>query len=217
MTDHPTGRQAIFDRIVDDAVIGIVRAPAAERARCLVAALADAGLGVVEVAMTTPGALDVVAEAATTGLIGAGTVRTVAHARDAIAAGARFLVSPNLDTDVVRYAVERDIACVPGCATPTEMVTAIDAGAVAVKMFPAHLWTPAALAGMLQALPDLPCVPTGGVTAATAPDWIAAGAVAVGVGACLTRAADPRAEVTSLRQRIDRIRHETHRAPTTPE
>jgi 2-dehydro-3-deoxyphosphogluconate aldolase/(4S)-4-hydroxy-2-oxoglutarate aldolase len=192
----------VMDLIVADAVIGIVRAPAPAPALKLVRSLTDAGLGVVEVAMTTPGALDVVAEVAGTGLIGAGTVRSVTDANNAIAAGAGFLVSPSLDTDVVRYAARHGIAVIPGCATPTEMLTAMAAGASAVKIFPAQLWSPAALRGLLQALPDLRCVPTGGVEPATAPDWIAAGAVAVGVGASLTRAADPKEEVAELRRRI---------------
>lgn len=187
------------DRIVRQGVVGIVRTGEAAEAASAARALLDAGLAAVEVSLTTPGALEVVAELAAEGrAVGAGTVRTPVDARAAVAAGASFLVSPELDLDVVRYAVERDLAVVPGCLTPTEMATAQRAGAHAVKIFPAHLWTPAALAGTLEAMPDLRCVPTGGVTPGSAPDWVRAGAVAVGVGGSLTRADDVHGTVARL-------------------
>lgn len=182
--------------IADQGVVGIVRARSAAEASTATATLLASGLAAVEVSLTTPGGLDVIAEHA--GAVGAGTVRTLADARDAHAAGATFLVSPNLDLEVVRFAFERDLAVVPGCLTPSEMTTAQRAGAQAVKIFPAHLWSPEALRGMLEAMPDLRCVPTGGVSPANAPGWIAAGALAVGVGGALTRAEDPRAAVADL-------------------
>lgn len=187
---------ATMDTIAAQGVIGIVRTTTAHEGGEAAAALLASGLAAVEVSLTTPGALDVIAERG--GHVGAGTVRTIADARDAHAAGAAFLVSPSLDLEVVRFAVERDLAVVPGCLSPTEMATAQRAGAHAVKIFPAHLWSPAALRGMLEAMPDLRCVPTGGVSPASAPEWIAAGALAVGVGGALTRAQDPAAAVAAL-------------------
>lgn len=185
-----------FAAIAEQGVIGILRTRSRAEASEASATLLTAGLAAVEVSLTTPGALQVIAEHA--GRVGAGTVRTVADARDAHAAGAAFLVSPNLDLEVVRYAVDHDLAVVPGCLTPTEMTTAQRAGASAVKIFPAHLWSPAALRGMLEAMPDLRCVPTGGVSPGSAPEWIAAGAVAVGVGGALTRADDASTAVADL-------------------
>lgn len=182
--------------IADQGVIGIVRTRSAREASEASATLLASGLAAVEVSLTTPGGLDVIAEHA--GSIGAGTVRTLADARDARAAGAAFLVSPNLDLEVVRYAVEHGVAVVPGCLTPTEMSTAQRAGAHAVKIFPAQLWSPAGLRGMLEAMPDLRCVPTGGISPEDAPVWISAGALAVGVGGALTRAEDPSAAVAGL-------------------
>lgn len=194
-------------RIADQGIIGIVRTGAADLARTAARTLLDAGLGSVEISLTTPGALDVIAELRDEGPgVGAGTVRTLADARDAVAAGARFLVSPQLDVDVVRHAVDHDLAVVPGCLTPTEMQTARAAGAHAVKIFPAHLWSPAALRGLLEAMPDLACVPTGGIGATSAPEWIAAGALAVGVGGSLTRAADPPLAVAELLAAMRRAR-----------
>jgi 2-dehydro-3-deoxyphosphogluconate aldolase/(4S)-4-hydroxy-2-oxoglutarate aldolase len=185
--------------IVEQGVVGIVRATAAEAGRSAADTFLDAGLAAVEVSLTTPGALETIAELTEAGsAVGAGTVRTLAQARDAHMAGATFLVSPLLDLEVVRYAVENDLVALPGCLTPSEMATAQRTGAQLVKIFPAHLWSPAALAGMLEAMPDLRCVPTGGVSAETAPEWIRAGAVAVGVGGSLTRAEDPGAAVADL-------------------
>ncbi|WP_156253451.1 bifunctional 4-hydroxy-2-oxoglutarate aldolase/2-dehydro-3-deoxy-phosphogluconate aldolase [Pseudactinotalea terrae] len=185
--------------IAEQGVVGIVRATTAEAGRTAARTFLDAGLAAVEVSLTTPGALETIAELTESGCaVGAGTVRTLAQARDAHAAGATFLVSPLLDLQVVRYAVENDLAALPGCLTPSEMTTAQRAGAQLVKIFPAHLWSPAALAGMLEAMPDLRCVPTGGVSAESGPEWVRAGAVAVGVGGSLTRAEDPRGAVADL-------------------
>jgi len=185
--------------ITEQGVVGIVRAGTAEAGRTAARTFLEAGLGAVEVSLTTPGALETI-ESLTAGgaAVGAGTVRTLADARDVRAAGATFLVSPLLDVEVVRYALENDLVALPGCLTPTEMATAQRAGAQLVKIFPAHLWSPAALAGMLEAMPDLRCVPTGGVSAESAPAWVRAGAAAVGVGGSLTRAADPAAAVAAL-------------------
>lgn len=185
--------------IADQGVVGIVRAASADAGRAAARTFLDAGLAAVEVSLTTPGALETIAELTGSGsAVGAGTVRTLAQARDAHAAGATFLVSPLLDLEVVRYAVESDLAVLPGCLTPSEMATAQRAGAQLVKIFPAHLWSPAALAGVLEAMPDLRCVPTGGVSVETAPQWVRAGAVAVGVGGSLTRADDPGTAVAGL-------------------
>jgi len=191
-------------------VVAIVRTPTPEAALANARVLLESGLHVLEVALTTPGALGVVeqlrAEAPDHVLIGAGTVTDAGLAAEAIAAGAQFLVSPNLRLDVIELAGRHGVATIPGCLTPSEMVDAMGAGATAVKIFPAHLWSPSALAGMLEALPALPCVPTGGVSAASAPDWIGAGAIAVGMGASLTKAADPAAQAATLQQAIADVR-----------
>lgn len=185
--------------ITDQGVVGIVRTATADAGHAAARALLDGGLAAVEVSLTTPGALETIESLTSSGsAVGAGTVRTLAQARDARAAGATFIVSPLLDLDVVRYAVEEGLLALPGCLTPSEMATAQLAGAQLVKIFPAHLWTPAALAGLLEAMPDLRCVPTGGVSAASAPAWARAGAVAVGVGGSLTRAENPGAAIADL-------------------
>ena len=172
-------------------VVAIVRALDADAARAAVWSLVEAGLQVVEVSLTTPGALEVIAEVAARrvpGLVlGAGTVLDGATARLAVLAGARFLVSPSLQEDVLLTAHRYGVATLPGAATAAEAVRAMELGADLVKLFPASAYGPKATGDLLQALPQVPLVPTGGVTLADAPDYIRAGAVAVGIGSSLTR------------------------------
>jgi len=118
-------------------------------------------------------------------LVGAGTVLDVASARAAVEAGARFLVSPHTDLELVRWAVARRIPIFPGALTPSEIVAAWRAGASAVKLFPASAVGPAYVREMRGPLAAIPLIPTGGVTAENAAAFIAAGAVAVGVGSWL--------------------------------
>lgn len=204
--------RAVFDQVRASGVVAIIRTGSAETARRQASRVLDAGLPVVEVSLTTPDALSVISSLAssTDAVIGAGTVTSAALARAAIAAGSRILVSPNLVPAVVEVAVEHDVAVLPGCMTPTEMTTAMDLGATAVKIFPAQVWSPGALRGLLQALPDLPCVPTGGIGPENAADWIAAGAVAVGVGSALTAAQNVTEVAAALGARIARTRSGTH-------
>ncbi len=182
-------------------VVGIVRTGDPVTARRTALALLDAGLGAVEVSLTTPDALEAIATLAADGhVVGAGTVVTVEQCRDALASGAAFVVSPTLDREVVRFAPAEGAFAVPGTVTPTEALTAVRAGAPLVKVFPASLWTPAVLRDVLVALPDLPLIATGGVAVDDAPRWWRAGAVAVGLGSALSRGGDDevRARVATL-------------------
>jgi 2-dehydro-3-deoxyphosphogluconate aldolase/(4S)-4-hydroxy-2-oxoglutarate aldolase len=154
-------------------------------------ALFEAGLRAVEISVSTPGALDAIAYLVAArpdaeSVIGAGTVLDGRTARSAVGAGADLLVSPIAEPDVISSGREAGVAVLAGAATPTEAVAALRAGASLVKLFPAGMFTPATLADILQALPDLPLVPTGGVRIADVSGWIAAGAIAVGVGGALT-------------------------------
>jgi 2-dehydro-3-deoxyphosphogluconate aldolase/(4S)-4-hydroxy-2-oxoglutarate aldolase len=164
------------------------------------------------VSLVTPQALEVVREAAASAphgaLIGVGTVLTVEQLIASDDAGARFVVSPSFNERVVREAAARGILALPGVATPTEAVDAIAAGAQAVKIFPASLWRPDVLREVRAALPWLEAVPTGGVTPANAPDWIRAGALAVGVGSALTRARHPGRAASELLSSIASAREE---------
>jgi 2-dehydro-3-deoxyphosphogluconate aldolase / (4S)-4-hydroxy-2-oxoglutarate aldolase len=195
-TDENDPAAGLRSRLHEQRFIGIVRESGPEEARLVAERLLAAGVRLVEVSLTTPGALDVVADLATLTrdrgevAIGAGTVLDVASAREAARRGASFVLSPVFDPDVVAAVRDAGLAAVPGCATPSEMLTAARAGAAAVKIFPASLWTPGSLKDVLAALPHLACVPTGGISMAQAPAWIGAGALAVGLGSTLARADD---------------------------
>ncbi len=168
--------------------------PDATNLRGATAALAAAGVGAVEITLTTSGALEAIAGLASDPelkgcLIGAGTVLDVKAARDVIARGARFVVSPAFDRFVVRYCRDHHVPCLPGAFSPTELLEAWRAGATAVKLFPASTVGPRYLQEVLAPLPFLRVVPSGGVSLENAGEWIRAGAAAVSLGGALVTAA----------------------------
>lgn len=171
-------------------VFGIVRAADEQRAVAAARASLGAGLRAVEVTLTGTGALSAIrrlaADAPEGSVIGAGTVLDEASARLAVEAGARFLVSPNLRADVIRTGHRYGVPVFPGVATPTEVAQALELGADAVKLFPAAAYQPRWIADVRAALPQAPIIPTGGVTVGNAAEWIAAGALACGIGSALT-------------------------------
>ena len=116
---------------------------------------------------------------------------SIEAAEAAVGAGASFIVMPHLDVALVGWCAERAIACFPGALTPTEVQRAWEAGASAVKLFPASTVGPGYLGLLHGPFPDLPFIPTGGVSAETAGSWIAAGAIAVGMGAWLIGDGEP--------------------------
>ena len=184
--------------IRDTGVIAILRAAdtrAGSAAQMLVAvdALWQGGIRAMEVSLTTPGALDLVAAVVARHgpdlLFGAGTVLDPPATEAAIQAGARFVVSPTLSLDVVALCHRHGVVVVPGCFTPTEMQAAWEAGADLIKLFPASVGGPELVKAILAPLPHLPLVPVGSVTVDNACDYIRAGAAAVGVGSSLV---DPR-------------------------
>ncbi len=133
--------------------------------------------------------------------IGAGTVLSIEAAGRALEAGATFLVMPHLDQELVRWAAERGVPALPGCATPTEILAAWRAGAAAMKVFPASSLGPSFLRECRGPFPGLPLLPTGGVTLENAPAFIAAGAIGVGMGGWLLGDAEP----AGVRERAARI------------
>jgi len=184
----------VTDALLASGVIAVVRLPDATNLRGATAALAAAGVGAVEITLTTPGALEAIAGLASDPelkgcLIGAGTVLDVKAARDVIARGARFVVSPAFDRFVVRYCRDHHVPCLPGAFSPTEVLDAWRAGATAVKLFPASTLGPRYLREVLAPLPFLKVVPSGGVSLENASEWIQAGAAAVSVGGALITAA----------------------------
>ena len=179
-------RAEIVERIRARRVVAILRC---DEPVTIGTAVIEGGVDVVEVPLGVPGALDAISSlsALPGALVGAGTVLSAADARAALAAGARFLLSPVLRSEVIDVAHVAGAAAIPGAFTPTEVDACMRAGADLVKLFPADRLTPADLRVLLTALPDAPLMPTGRITAANAAEWLAAGAVAVGVGGALTR------------------------------
>lgn len=205
--------EAVRERILSDGVLLCVRlgagAPVVEACR----AAARGGLTVLEITLTTPGALRAIeALAGEEGLtVGAGTVLTINDARSVADAGGRFALSPVFDPDVVDEATRLGLLAVPGASTPTEIVRAHRHGALLVKVFPAGaLGGPAFLRAIRGPLPGIPMVTTNGPTSETLGEYFAAGALAVGIGAEVlapgAAPADIEAAAGRVRAAVDRFR-----------
>ncbi|WP_438042185.1 bifunctional 4-hydroxy-2-oxoglutarate aldolase/2-dehydro-3-deoxy-phosphogluconate aldolase [Sorangium sp. So ce128] len=187
-------REQVVRRIEEIGIVPVVRAPSGELAVRAARALCAGGIEVIEITMTVPDALSVMREIASRMgghvLVGAGTVLTADAARRCIEAGAEFIVSPGLNLEVIRAAHDLGKAVFPGALTPTEVITAWNAGADTVKLFPCSAMGGAKYLRALRApLPEVKMMPTGGVNLTTARDFIEAGAVALGVGGELVDAA----------------------------
>jgi 2-dehydro-3-deoxyphosphogluconate aldolase / (4S)-4-hydroxy-2-oxoglutarate aldolase len=175
--------------IRETGVIAIMRAQSPDQLIAAADAIRKGGVRVIEVTMTTPGALNVIAETAKRYgqevLFGAGTVLDPETARSAILAGAGFIVAPTLSLEVIALCNRYGIPVMPGCFTPTEMLAAWEAGADMIKLFPAEVGGPGLIKALLAPLPQLQIVPVGGVDLNTAAAFIRNGAVALGVGGSL--------------------------------
>ncbi|WP_258053486.1 bifunctional 4-hydroxy-2-oxoglutarate aldolase/2-dehydro-3-deoxy-phosphogluconate aldolase [Streptomyces sp. Ru72] len=187
-------RPSVTPQLGRTRVMAVLRSADASGLPAVARALADGGIACLEVALTTVGALDALAcirdDLGPTVAVGAGTVLTTGQARDALAAGAEFLVSPVVDADLIRSTAKSGVPCYPGAWTPTEVAAAWQAGAAAVKLFPACTGGPAHLRQLRAPLPEIPLMAVGGVDIAQALDYIDAGACAVGIGSPLLRGVD---------------------------
>lgn len=172
--------------ILDTGIIPAVRVSSAEDARFAAEAVTQAGIPIVEITMTVPGALEVIADLVRhlpDVVIGAGTVLDLETAERCVAAGTRFLTSPGLDVEIVAFAKRHQVLALPGAVTPTEVTGAWHAGADFVKLFPcAQFGGPSYLRALKAPFPEVPLIAAGGVTQQTAGDFILAGAAAIGVG-----------------------------------
>ena len=170
-------------------VVAVIRAPSKELLTDITRALLAGGVISIEVTMSTPDAIAGIEMLARQfgdqALIGVGTVLKPETARDAIAAGAKFVVSPAFDPEVVAVANREEVAVIPGAFTPTEILRAWNGGADVVKVFPSTALGPGYFKDVLAPLPFLKLTPTGGVDAKNAGAWIKAGAVCVGAGSSL--------------------------------
>jgi len=179
-------READLSRVVECGILAVVRAPDPSGLVEVIRALADGGVTVAEVTFTVPGAAEVIREArrqlGDRVFLGAGTVLDAETARIALLAGAEFIVAPTVNLDVIRLCRRYDKLVMPGAFTPTEILAAWEAGADVVKVFPADTLGPAFFRAMKGPLPQVKLMPTGGVDLTTAPEFLKAGAVCLGVG-----------------------------------
>ena len=183
----------VLRRIKDVGLLPVLRAASADSALALAWAIEAGGISAIEVTMTVPGAIQVieilVREAGDRILIGAGTVLDPETARACMLAGAEFIVSPSLNLKTIEICHRYSVAIIPGALTPTEVVTAWEAGADVVKVFPCSSMGGAKYLKALKApFPQIELIPTGGVSLSTAAEFLAAGAFALGVGADLVDA-----------------------------
>lgn len=200
-------KSEVLTTLVEAKALGIIRVQGSDDLTEIAEALYAGGLLCLEITMTTPGALRAIEEAADkleSVLMGAGTVLDAPTARQAILAGAKFLVTPTVTLDVIEMCHRYGVVVIPGAMTPTEILTAWEAGADMVKVFPADVLGPEYLKAVRGPLPQIPLVPTGGITADNAGQFIHAGAAVVCAGGWLVdnkAVAEGRYEVLTERAR----------------
>jgi 2-dehydro-3-deoxyphosphogluconate aldolase/(4S)-4-hydroxy-2-oxoglutarate aldolase len=209
-------KQQVRDKIVEIGVVPVVRASSPAEALLAAQAVCDGGIPLVEITMTVPGAVEVIRElrkSALSGvLVGAGTVLDAETARRCLDAGAEFLVSPGLNVPTVEFALREDKLIMAGALTPTEVITAWNAGADFVKVFPCGQVGGAKYIKALKGpLPHIPLVPTGGVNLNTAAEFIEAGSTALGIGGELVqsdalKSGKPEVIVENARKFLARVR-----------
>ena len=204
------GRPPLSDRLASSKVIAVLRAPHVAALAPVCDVLVEEGILGIELTLTTPdllGALsDLVDRYTATADVGVGTILTELDAQRAIDSGAQFLVTPTMNLPVIKLAVQRQIAVFPGGLTPTELAAGWDAGATAVKIFPAQTVGAGYLKHLRGPFPDLQAVPSGGVDLDASRQWLAAGAVAVSIGGPLLGDALNGGDLSALRDRCGAVR-----------
>jgi len=210
-------RAATVAHIERDRIIAILRLKDPAVAVTVIEALVAGGLTLIEITMSVPNAIGLIADISrrlpSDVVVGAGTILDVDTASRAIDAGARFVVSPVCRSALVAACHKREVAMMPGCYSPTEILAASDAGADFVKLFPARSLAPSYIRDVREPLPHVKVIPTGGITADNAADWLRAGASAVGVGgALLDRAAMAAGRFEVLTAAAARLRSAVERA-----
>ncbi len=206
-------KQDNLKRIGQGGVIAVIRADSQEEALRTTAAVKAGGIEAIEITMTVPGAVDLIRKLVATYsrrevLIGAGTVLDSETARACLLAGAEFVVCPGTDLDTIRLCHRYQKIVIPGIATPTELMRALDAGVDVCKVFPAVLFGPKIISALKGPFPQAQLLPTGGVNPDNVKAWIKAGSFAVGAGGELTagaRTGDYEAITRMARTFIERI------------
>jgi 2-dehydro-3-deoxyphosphogluconate aldolase/(4S)-4-hydroxy-2-oxoglutarate aldolase len=210
------GKTEILNRLLACKVVTIARTDDPAGLAKAASAIRKGGLDVFEVTMGVPGAVEVLkdlsAQLAPEVLLGAGTVLDAETARAVILAGAQFIVTPAFNPEVVTMANRYGKAVVPGAFTPTEILSAWEAGADMVKVFPARMGGPAYIKDLLAPLPQLRLVPTGGVSLDNAAEYLKAGAAAVGMSALLDKKLIARGDFGQLTEMTLKLRESIDRA-----
>jgi 2-dehydro-3-deoxyphosphogluconate aldolase/(4S)-4-hydroxy-2-oxoglutarate aldolase len=195
------------DKLLTEKMMTLVRCNTQAQGQEMADALVDAGVKVIEITLTTPGALKIIEKLLKNKdlLVGAGTVRTAKDVKKVEAIGGRFIVSPDTNEDVIAATKKLKLVSMPGVSTPTEVGIAVDAGADILKLFPASVLGPAHLKSIREPFPNNRWCPTAGVTLESIPKWFEAGADLVGLGGPLTKdgAAGVRKNVLAFRSAID--------------
>ncbi|GEO27458.1 bifunctional 2-keto-4-hydroxyglutarate aldolase/2-keto-3-deoxy-6-phosphogluconate aldolase [Alicyclobacillus acidoterrestris] len=192
----------VIQRVIEERVIAVIRENAQETAMAVIDAAIAGGMTLMEVTMTTPGAIEIITWARKKydgrAVIGAGTVLDSTTARQAILAGAEFVVSPALDVETVRLCHLYQVPVVPGVANIQGTIEALQLGCGIVKLFPSNLFSPSAIKAFKGPLPQAEFIPTGGVNADNLREWLAAGALAVGIGSDLSKQAKAEGNMESV-------------------
>jgi len=179
----------ILESILSSGVVAVIRMKDRNKLLKVVEAISAGGVKCIEITMTVPGAVDMIRELSDKVpkdvILGAGTVTDVQTANDVINAGAKFVVGPVLNANIIALCRKRGVVVMPGCFTPTEIHAAWKAGADIVKVFPATSLGPRYFKDIAGPFPEIRLMPTGGVTIDNVGEWIQSGAVAVGIGSDL--------------------------------
>jgi 2-dehydro-3-deoxyphosphogluconate aldolase/(4S)-4-hydroxy-2-oxoglutarate aldolase len=203
-------RPPLSDRLSTGRVIAVLRAPQVSALAPVCDVLVEEGILSLELTLTTPQLLDslsgLVDRYADNADVGVGTVLDIADASKAIDSGAQYLVTPTMNLSVIKLAVEHHVAVFPGGLTPTELGAGWDAGATAVKIFPAQTVGAAYLKHLRGPFPHLEAIPSGGVDLDAAGEWLNAGAVAVSIGGPLLGDALKGGDLGALRDRCRAVR-----------
>jgi len=178
-----------LDTLLQEKMMTLVRANSQSEGQALADALVEAGVKVIEITLTTPGALKIIANLLKHKglLVGAGTVRTVKDVKKVEDIGAKFIVSPDTNEDVIAATKKLKLVSMPGVSTPTEVAIAEESGADILKLFPAAILGPGHLRMLREPFPNNRWCPTAGITLDSVPEWFAAGADLIGLGGPVTK------------------------------
>lgn len=188
-------REQIITKLKEEGLVAVVRAESREQGEKIIDAILAGGIHFIEITMTVPGAMHIIEAMAEKYkdnqevVIGAGTVLDPETARAAILAGASYIVAPSLNLDTIRLCNRYCVPVIPGVMTPTEAVSALEAGCGLLKIFPGNVMGPGAISSFRGPLPQADYMPTGGVDVDNIDQWVKAGACAVGTGSSLTKGA----------------------------